>query len=63
MDKNAKITPFRYGLWQNQEGWDGHYFVKSFREKLRDNYLQTWNTEIEDCNRAITYKYSQEIPI
>ena len=50
-----------YNVWLNQgvkieiEIEIENLFKKMFKQRLRDNILQDWNSEIENSSRARTY--------
>ena len=48
-----------YNVWLNQgvkiETEIENLFLKMFKQRLRDNILQDWNSEIENSSRARTY--------
>ena len=43
-----------YNVWLNPGV--GNLFLKMFKQRMRDNYLQDWNSDIENSSRARTYR-------
>ena len=43
-----------YNVWLNP-GVE-NLFLKMFKQRMRDNYLQDWNSDIENSSRARTYR-------
>ena len=44
-----------YNVWLNLGMGNESLFLKMFKQRMRDNYLQDWNSEIENSQRA-TYR-------
>jgi len=43
-----------YCVWFNQGVENEILCLKIFKQRMRDNYLQDWNSEIENSSRART---------
>jgi len=42
-------------VWLNQGVGCPKAFLKVFSQRVRDNFMQTWQTELNDSTRASTY--------
>jgi len=45
-----------YTVWLNQGVENEKLFLNIFKQRMRDNYLQDWNSGIEHSSRARTYR-------
>ena len=45
-----------YNVWLNQGVENENLFLNKFKQHMRDNYLQDWNSEIKNSSRARTYR-------
>ena len=48
------IYGFAYA-WQNQGVGNDKHFISLFKDRLRDNLMQEWNTDINSSSKAIHY--------
>ena len=49
------ITGF-YNVWLNQGVGEDEMFLKIFKQRLKDNFIQKWNADLNNSSRAIFYK-------
>lgn len=45
-----------YHVWLSQGVGDITRFLTVFKQRVKDNYIQEWNTRINDSSRALFYK-------
>ena len=45
-----------YNVWLNQGVENEDVFLPIFKQRLKDNYLQLWNSELDMSTRARTYR-------
>ena len=43
-------------VWTNQSVTNPHSFISVFTQRLKDQFIQTWNTEVVDNSKLILYK-------
>ena len=57
---NIKELLFTYGfgyVWINQEVGDESNFLQLFKTRIKDCYLQKWNSGLGDSSKALHYKH------
>ena len=43
-------------VWTNQSVTNPHSFISVFTQRLKDQFIQIWNTEVADNSKLISYK-------
>ena len=43
-------------IWDNQSNFNLNWFTKSFKQKVKDQYLQTWNALVDQSSSALNYR-------
>ena len=62
--RHVKNLLFRYGfgfVWISQDVGDEDYFMFIFKQRLLDNALQEWHTDLNDSRKALHYKHFKTI--
>ena len=42
-------------VWMNQGVGNVNLFIRMLKERLNDNFIQNWNSELSESSRARTY--------
>jgi len=42
-------------VWMNQGVGNVNLFIRILKERLNDNFIQNWNSELRESSRARTY--------
>ena len=45
-----------YGVWVNQGVGNKDLFLAEFKQRLNDNFIQNWNSRLDELSRAIFYR-------
>ena len=45
-----------YEVWLQQSVGDHRIFLAIFKQRIRDNFIQRWNTELTDSRRALFFR-------
>ncbi len=54
--KNMLAEVGCYHVWLSQGTGDVTAFLSLFKQRLKDNFIQNWNTRISDSSRALFYR-------